>query len=199
MKVVLASNNAGKVKEFNELLAPLGFEVLPQSLFGISSCEEPYPTFVENALAKARHASRLSCLPALADDSGICVKALEGRPGVLSARYALSDHKKSPSDADNNARLIRDLQNVTERQAHFISTLVYIRYPGDPEPVIATGYWQGEIIDEARGSGGFGYDPHFLIPELHKTAAQLSAEDKNKLSHRGQALQLLLKQLQALA
>ena len=160
-KIILASNNAGKVKEFNLLLAPLGIEVIPQGLMGIPSCEEPFPTFVENAITKARHASKLGGLPALADDSGICVNALGGLPGVLSARFALSDQKKDPSDTDNNQLLIKKLADVTDRSAHFTCTLVFLESDIDPEPLISIGKWHGEIILEPKGQDGFGYDPHF--------------------------------------
>jgi XTP/dITP diphosphohydrolase len=194
-KIVLASNNAGKVQEFNTLLTPLGFEVIPQGLLGIPSCEEPFPTFIENAIAKARHASKLSGLPALADDSGICVDALGGLPGVLSARFALSDQKRDPSDADNNALLIQKLLECTQRQAHFTCTLVFLESEVDPEPLISVGHWYGEILENPQGSSGFGYDPLFWVPELHKTAAQMSSEEKNQVSHRGQALRHLLTQL----
>ena len=194
-KIVLASNNAGKVKEFNALLSPLGIEVIPQGLLGIPSCEEPFPSFVENAITKARHASKLSGLPALADDSGICVDALNGLPGVLSARFALSDQKKDPSDEDNNALLIKQLIGVNQRSAHFTCTLVYLESADDPEPLIAVGKWHGQIIDSPKGASGFGYDPLFLIPELGKTAAELSPEEKNKMSHRALALEQLMQSL----
>jgi len=194
-KIVLASNNAGKVKEFNLLLAPLGLEVIPQGLLGIPSCEEPFPSFVENAITKARHASKLSGLPALADDSGICVDALGGLPGVLSARFSLSDQKKDPSDEDNNQLLIKKLANISNRSAHFTCTLVFLQSEIDPEPLIATGKWHGEVIDSPRGSAGFGYDPHFFIPNLNKSAAELSAEEKNAVSHRGLAMRELILKL----
>lgn len=194
-KIVLASNNAGKVKEFNLLLAPLGLEVIPQGLLGIPSCEEPFPSFVENAITKARHASKLSGLPALADDSGICVDALGGLPGVLSARFSLSDQKKDPSDEDNNQLLIKKLANISNRAAHFTCTLVFLQSEIDPEPLIATGKWHGEVIDSPRGSAGFGYDPHFFIPSLNKSAAELSAEEKNAVSHRGLAMRELILKL----
>jgi len=194
-KIVLASNNAGKVKEFNALLSPLGVEVIPQGLLGIPSCEEPFPSFVENAITKARHASKLSGLPALADDSGICVDALNGLPGVLSARFALSDQKKDPSDDDNNALLIKKLTGVSQRSAHFTCTLVYLDSADDPEPLIAVGKWYGQIIESPKGESGFGYDPLFLIPELGKTAAELSSEEKNKISHRALALEQLMSSL----
>lgn len=194
-RIVLASNNAGKVKEFNLLLAPLGLEVIPQGLLGIPSCEEPFPSFVENAITKARHASKLSGLPALADDSGICVDALGGLPGVLSARFSLSDQKKDPSDEDNNQLLIKKLAGISNRLAHFTCTLVFLRSDIDPEPLIATGKWYGEVIDSPRGSAGFGYDPHFFVPSLNKSAAELSAEEKNAVSHRGLAMRELIAQL----
>ena len=194
-KIVLASNNAGKVKEFNLLLEPLGLEVIPQGLLGIPSCEEPFPSFVENAITKARHASKLSGLPALADDSGICVDALDGLPGVLSARFSLSDQKKDPSDEDNNQLLIKKLTGISNRSAHFTCTLVFLRSAIDPEPLIASGKWYGDIIDTPRGSAGFGYDPHFFVPSLNKSAAELSAEEKNAVSHRGLAMRELITQL----
>jgi XTP/dITP diphosphohydrolase len=194
-KIVLASNNSGKVREFNALLGPLGIEVTPQGLLGIPSCEEPFPTFVENAITKARHASKLSGLPALADDSGICVDALGGLPGVLSARFALSDQKRDPSDADNNALLIKKLSGVQKRSAHFTCTLVLINSADDPEPLIAVGHWHGEILEATQGEHGFGYDPLFFIPQLQRTAAELSAEEKNQISHRGQALKILMQEL----
>ena len=161
------------------MLSPLGIEVIPQGLLGIPSCEEPFPSFVENAITKARHASKLSGLPALADDSGICVDALNGLPGVLSARFALSDQKKDPSDEDNNALLIKKLAGVSQRSAHFTCTLVYLESADDPEPLIAVGKWHGQIIETPKGQAGFGYDPLFFVPELGKTAAELSAEEKN--------------------
>ena len=195
-KIVLASNNTGKVKEFNALLSRLAIEVIPQSLLGISSCEEPFPSFVENAITKARHASKLSGLPALADDSGICVDALGGLPGVLSARFALSDQKRAPTDADNNALLLKKLEGVSQRSAHFTCTLVYLESADDPEPLIAVGKWMGEILLSPQGQSGFGYDPLFFVPELGKTAAELSPEEKNSLSHRGQALRLLQQALE---
>lgn len=194
-KIVLASNNAGKVKEFNALLSPLGIEVIPQGLLGIPSCEEPYPSFVENAITKARHASKLSGLPALADDSGICVNALGGLPGVLSARFALSDQKKDPTDTDNNELLIQKLSGIHDRSAHFTCTLVFLNSATDPEPLIAVGHWQGEIIEKPQGLSGFGYDPIFWVPALNKTAAQMSPEEKNAVSHRGKALRRLLTDL----
>ena len=189
--LVLASNNAGKLKEFGELLAPLGFIVTPQKEFNIPEAEEPHCTFVENALEKARHASRLTGLPAMADDSGICVHALGGAPGVLSARYA----GEPKSDARNNEKLIRDLTSHEDKSAYYYCVLVFVRHADDPQPVIADGVWNGQVIAEARGQGGFGYDPHFLLPELGKTAAELTPDAKNRYSHRGQALRMLVERL----
>jgi XTP/dITP diphosphohydrolase len=186
--VVLASNNAGKLEEFSSLLAPIGMELRKQSELGISEAEEPYATFVENALAKARHVAQLSGLPALADDSGVCVPALGGAPGVLSARYA----GEPKSDARNNQKLIHDLSIHEDKSAYYYCVLVYLRHAQDPQPVIAEGRWDGEIIATPRGANGFGYDPHFWIASLNKTAAELSAEEKNQLSHRGQALRALI-------
>lgn len=189
--LVLASNNAGKLKEFGELLAPLGFEVRPQRDFDVPEAEEPYPTFVENALAKARHASRLTGLPALADDSGVCAAALGGAPGVHSARYA----GEPKSDARNNEKLVAELSRHADKSAWYYCVLVYVRSADDPQPVIADGRWNGSIIAEPRGSGGFGYDSHFLLPEQGRTAAELSAEEKHRYSHRGQALRALVEKL----
>ena len=186
--VVLASNNAGKLAEFSSLLSPLGLALRKQSELGISEAEEPHATFVENALAKARHVAQLSGLPALADDSGICVPALGGAPGVLSARYA----GETKSDARNNQKLIQDLSAHEDRSAYYYCVLVYLRHAQDPQPVIAEGRWDGKIIATPRGANGFGYDPHFWIPSLNKTVAELSAEEKNQLSHRGQALRTLI-------
>lgn len=190
--VVLASNNAGKLAEFSSLLTPLGLALRKQSELGISEAEEPYATFVENALAKARHVAQLSGLPSLADDSGICVPALGGAPGVLSARYA----GEPKSDARNNQKLIQDLSAYEDKSAYYYCVLVYLRHAQDPQPVIAEGRWDGEIIATARGENGFGYDPHFWIAALNKTAAELSAEEKNQLSHRGQALRALIEKWQ---
>ena len=186
--VVLASNNAGKLAEFSSLLAPLGLALRKQSELGISEAEEPHATFVENALAKARHVAQLSGLPALADDSGVCVPALGGAPGVLSARYA----GEPKSDARNNQKLIQDLSAHEDKSAYYYCVLVYLRHAQDPQPVIAEGRWDGELIATPRGANGFGYDPHFWIDSLNKTAAELSAEEKNQLSHRGQALRALI-------
>lgn len=192
-QLVLASNNAGKLREFSALLAPLDFEVLPQAAFAIPEAEEPHVTFVENALAKARHAARLTGLPALADDSGICAEALGGAPGVYSARYA----GEPKSDQRNNEKLIADLRDQANRRAHYCCVLVLVRHADDPQPVIAEGEWHGEIIDTPRGAGGFGYDPYFWLPGFGCTAAELGAEKKNAVSHRGIALQRLIEQLRA--
>ena len=189
--LVIASNNPGKLAEFSRLLGPLGYRVRTQSELGIDEAEEPHPTFIENALAKARQASRASGLPALADDSGICVPALGGAPGVHSARYA----GEPRSDDANNAKLVQALSSHTDKSAYYYCVLVFVRHAEDPQPVIAEGRWQGELIAKPRGEGGFGYDPHFLLPALGKTAAELSAEQKNELSHRGQALRALLAKL----
>lgn len=190
-RLVLASNNAGKLKEFAQLLAPLGIEVLPQSAFQVGEAEEPHVTFIENALAKARHCSRLTGLPALADDSGLCVEALGGAPGVKSARYA----GEPKSDARNNQKLVADLAGFADRRAHFTCVLVLVRHADDPQPLIAEGEWHGEISDTPRGAEGFGYDPLFFLPDLGQSAAELSHEEKNTRSHRGQAVQKLLTRL----
>lgn len=193
-RLVLASNNLGKLKEFGELLAPLGFSLHPQGEFAVPEADEPHSTFIENALAKARHAARLTGLPALADDSGICANALGGAPGVFSARYA-SRHGEPKSDARNNAKLVSDLEGHADKSAHYYCVLVYVRHVDDPQPIIAEGRWDGEITATPRGAGGFGYDPYFLIPELGKTAAELEPQEKNRLSHRGQALRTLVEKL----
>ena len=194
-KLVLASNNSGKVKEFKALLAPLNFEVIPQGELGIPSAEEPHHTFVENALAKARHASAASGLPALADDSGICAHALNGQPGVLSARYA----GEPGNDVANNQKLIENLGSHTDRGAHYVCALVMVNSSNDPEPLIVQTRWYGQIVDEAKGNHGFGYDPYFFLPELGLTAAELEPAEKNLISHRGLALRELISQLQSRA
>ncbi|WP_423682119.1 RdgB/HAM1 family non-canonical purine NTP pyrophosphatase [Undibacterium sp. WLHG33] len=190
-KIVLASNNQGKLKEFYQILSPLGVDLHSQSEFNVPEADEPFFTFVENALAKARHAAKLTGLPALADDSGICVNALQGAPGVFSARYA----GEPKSDLRNNQKLIADLQHESDKSAYYYCVLVLVRSEHDPQPVIADGVWNGEIITAPRGENGFGYDPHFWIPSLNKTVAELSAEQKNQLSHRGQALRTLFEKL----
>ncbi|MGB7479624.1 MAG: RdgB/HAM1 family non-canonical purine NTP pyrophosphatase [Burkholderiaceae bacterium] len=189
--LVLASNNAGKLREFGQMLAPAGFTVRPQGDFDVPEAAEPYPTFVENALAKARHAALCTGLPALADDSGVCVQALRGAPGVLSARYA----GEPKSDTANNRRLVADLAAHADKSAYYYCVLVLVRHADDPQPIIADGRWEGEIVADARGANGFGYDPHFWLPELGKTAAELSAAEKNQVSHRAQALRLLVEKL----
>lgn len=191
-KLVIASNNPGKLREFQHMLAPLGIEVLTQSQLGISEAEEPHCTFIENALAKARHVSRASGLPALADDSGICVDALGGAPGVQSARYA-GDNPKS--DQRNNAKLLQDMQGISDRRAHYYCVLVLVRHADDPQPIIAEGEWHGEIAHAERGNGGFGYDPMFWLPELGKMSSELSHDEKHAISHRGRAMKVLLEKL----
>lgn len=189
--LILASNNAGKLKEFSALLKPINFDLHTQAEFNVPEAEEPHATFVENAIAKARHAARLTGHPALADDSGVCVNALGGAPGVYSARYA----GEPKSDQRNNEKLIADLAVHADKSAYYYCVLVFVRHADDPQPVIADGRWNGEMIATPRGQGGFGYDPYFWIPELQKTAAELSAEEKNRLSHRGQALRELIEKL----
>ncbi len=188
---MLASSNPGKLREFEALLAPLGLEVVPQASLGVSDAEEPHGTFVENALAKARHASRSTRLPALADDSGICARALDGEPGVHSARFA----GEPRSDARNNEKLIKLLSDKDSRRAHYYCVVVFLRHAEDPEPVIAEGTWAGEIVAEPRGANGFGYDPHFFLRDFGKTAAELDPAQKNLVSHRGKALRRLLAKL----
>lgn len=183
-RLVVASNNPGKLREIGELLAPLSIEVIPQSQFAAGEVDEPHPTFVENALIKARHASRCAGLPALADDSGICVSALGGSPGVNSARYA----GEPKSDERNNQKLISALQGKADRRAYYYCVIVLLRHAEDPQPIIVDGAWHGEIVDQPRGAGGFGYDPYFWVPEFSKTSAELTAGQKNRISHRGQAL-----------
>lgn len=246
-KLVIASNNPGKLREFQFLLQPLGIEVMTQAQLGINETEEPHSTFIENALAKARHVSRLGRLPALADDSGICVNALNGAPGVLSARYAgdkrgcdtlliepLATQLGEPAtlakllvmaepadcgssrraaeqpapeltreamrrhaDQRNNEKLLREMQGMTDRRAHYYCVLALLRHADDPQPLIAEGEWHGQIALQPKGDGGFGYDPLFWLPELGKTSAQLEREQKHAISHRGKALRVLLEKLQA--
>ena len=192
-QLVLASGNAGKLKELSALLAPLGIEVLPQSAFNVSEADEPHPSFIENAIAKARHAARATGLPALADDSGLCVDVLGGAPGVLSARFA----GEPKSDARNNALLLERLADEPKRGARFYCALALVRHADDPQPIIACGEWHGEILEAARGQGGFGYDPLFLVPDLDQTAAEIDHSLKNVLSHRGKAMRQLLDRLRA--
>ena len=194
-RLVLASDNPGKLREFRQMLAPLGIEVVPQSELGIAEANEPHTTFIENALAKARHASRLTGLPAFADDSGICVVALAGEPGVRSARYAEGRAGREGQDRRNNEKLVAALKGGKDRRAHYTCVVVLVRHAGDPEPLIAEGRWQGEIIAQQRGTGGFGYDPHFFLPGLGRTAAELMPDEKNAVSHRGQAMQRMVERL----
>jgi len=189
-QLVLASNNPGKLREIVPLLAPLGIEVIPQSHLGIAEAEEPHETFAENALAKARHASRASGLPALADDSGLCVDALGGAPGVHSAYYAGREGSREERDARNNAKLLASLADA--RRAHYTCVMVLVRSADDPQPVVAEGTWQGEIARAPRGTHGFGYDPLFLLPERGVTAAELAPEEKNRISHRARAAARLM-------
>jgi XTP/dITP diphosphohydrolase len=191
-RLVLASSNPGKIREFRELLAPLEFEVVPQGELGVAEAEEPHATFVENALAKARHASSHARLPALADDSGICVAALDGAPGVHSARFA----GEPRSETRNNEKLVALLADESDRRAHYYCVIVLVRHADDPEPLIAEGRWHGEVVATPRGAGGFGYDPHFLLPDLGRTAAELAPDEKHAVSHRGKALRRLLALLQ---
>jgi len=196
-KIVIASGNTGKLKEIRHLLQETGIEVIPQSYFDIPEAEEPYCTFIENALAKARHASKLSGLPALADDSGICVDALQGAPGVHSARYACEQATDAKSDEKNNQKLLSALSNEENRNAHYYCVMVLVKYAADPQPIIAEGIWRGEILTEPRGHGGFGYDPLFLDTITDLTGAELSMDIKNRISHRGKALQHLLQKIKA--
>lgn len=190
-RVVLASSNAGKLREFSAILSAVGLEMIAQSALGVPEAPEPYQTFLENALAKARHASRATGLPALADDSGLCVRALGGAPGVHSARYA-ARADGSRSDAENNARLVAELAGCPDRRGTYVAVLVYVHAADDPRPIVVEGVWPGEVLDTPRGAGGFGYDPYFYLPDLGKTAAELTLEEKNRVSHRARALQGLL-------
>lgn len=198
-QLVLASSNPGKLREFRQMLGPLGIEVVPQSELGIADADEPHETFVENALAKARHASRYSGLPAFADDSGICVNALNGAPGVFSARYATADTGgREEQDWRNNEKLIAELRDKSDRSAHYYCVIVMVRHADDPEPLIAEGRWFGEVVASPRGAKGFGYDPYFFLPSLGKSAAELAPDDKNAVSHRGRALAQLVAQLRVM-
>jgi len=190
VKLVLASGNPGKLREIGAVLAPLSFEVISQEELGIGEAPEPHATFLENALAKARHASRAAGLPALADDSGLCVEALGGEPGVHSAYYAGREGGREQRDAGNNELLLSKLGQ--KREAYYYCIMVLMRRADDPRPLVAEGFWRGEIARAPRGTGGFGYDPLFFVPALGKTAAELEPAQKNRLSHRGQALQKLI-------
>jgi len=189
VKLVLASSNPGKLREIGALLAPFA-AVVSQEELGVADAEEPHATFLENALAKARHASRAAALPALADDSGLCVEALGGEPGVHSAYYAGREGSREERDARNNNRILSKLNE--NRKAYYCCVLVLVRHPDDPRPLVAEGLWRGEIARAPRGHNGFGYDPLFFIPSLQKTAAEPAPEHKNRISHRGIALQKLL-------
>ena len=189
MKLVLASGNPGKLREIGALLAPLGIELLPQAEFGIAEAEEPHDTFLENALVKARHASRASALPALADDSGLCVPALGGEPGVHSAYFAGREGSRGERDARNNEKLLSLVKEA--RSAYYACVMVLVRHADDPLPLVAEGLWRGEIARAPRGANGFGYDPLFLPTDLGKTAAELDAAEKNRVSHRAKALHRL--------
>ena len=192
MDVIFASGNAGKVTEMQQLLAPVGLQLKSLKDFGLSGAEETATTFVENALIKARAASHSTQLPAIADDSGLVVRALNGEPGVYSARYAGEDG----NDAANNTKLLAKLSNQEDRRAYFFCCLVFLQHPNDPTPKIAFGRWHGEILQQPQGDGGFGYDPLFYVADQRATAAEMNSTLKNQLSHRGQACQALLAQLQ---
>ncbi len=199
-QVVLASHNAGKLREFAALLLPVGIELITQDQLGIASADEPYLTFVENALTKARHASRISGLPSLADDSGLCVEVLGGAPGVHSARWAHMEGAVAAGEAADLANLkllLAKLAPHTNRRAHYICVLVFIRHADDPEPIIVEARWRGTIAHAPRGENGFGYDPVFYLSEFDKTAAELDASVKNKYSHRALALNQLLTRLKS--
>lgn len=197
-KLVIASNNPGKLREIAAILAPLAIEVVTQGALGVPEAEEPHGTFIENALTKARHASRITGLPALADDSGVCVHALGGEPGVHSARYAEGAASgREEQDRRNNEKLLQALSSATDRRAHYYCVIVLVRRADDPQPLIAEAEWHGEILREPRGSGGFGYDPLFLVPEFGRTGAELQPEEKNRVSHRGRALAQLVTRLRA--
>ena len=191
MRLVLASNNAKKLAELQTLFAPLGLELVTQGSLGISEAEEPHCTFIENALAKARHAAQHAGAAAIADDSGLCVDALGGAPGVLSARYATL-FGRPKSDDENNRVLLEKLASLDDRRGRFVSVLVAVRSADDPEPLIAFGRWEGEVLREARGQSGFGYDPVLFIPALNQSVAELSAETKNAHSHRAIASRQML-------
>ncbi|OCG72310.1 non-canonical purine NTP pyrophosphatase, RdgB/HAM1 family [Gilliamella sp. Occ3-1] len=189
-KIVLATNNQGKVNELQTLLANAGFDIIAQSQFNVPDADETGLTFIENALLKARHTAKLTGLPAIADDSGLAVDALGGKPGIYSARYA-GEHC---NDKSNNQKLLKALQNIPKekRTAYFYCALVFMRHENDPTPIICLGKWDGLILNEEQGDGGFGYDPLFYVPELDCTAAQLTKEQKSQISHRGQALKQLI-------
>ena len=195
MELVLASNNRHKLVEMRQLLSPLGLNLVPQGELGIPEAEEPHPTFIENALAKARHAAQASGLAAIADDSGLCVDALGGAPGVLSARYATLFGREK-SDENNNLALLERLLGHDQRAARFVCALVAVRRADDPEPLVALGRWEGQVLTASQGHGGFGYDPLMFIPELGLSVAELSAQQKNEHSHRAQAMRQMLALMQ---
>ena len=192
-KLVLASSNPGKLRELSALLKDSDYRIIPQADFNVPEVAETGTTFVENAIIKARHAAQYTGCPAVADDSGIVVDALNGEPGVYSARFA----GNNASDDANNALLVEKLRSIPEakRSARYQAVIVYMRNATDPSPIICEGSWEGRIVLEAKGSGGFGYDPYFYLPDYGCTSAELSAEEKNRISHRGQALRLLLERL----
>jgi XTP/dITP diphosphohydrolase len=190
-QLVLASNNPGKVREIGQMLVPVGIDVVPQAALGVPEADEPHPTFIENALAKARHAARFTGLPALADDSGICVIALDGAPGVHSAHFA----GKPRADERNNQYLLQRLAGRRDRRAHYYCVMVLMRHGDDPQPLIGEGEWHGEILDSPRGSGGFGYDPLFFDPLLGMSGAELDPAQKNQVSHRAKALAAVVTRL----
>lgn len=194
-RIVIASHNPGKLRELAALLAPLGLEAVAQSEFSVAEAEEPHATFVENALAKARHASAATGLAAIADDSGLCVAALGGTPGVHSAYFAGHDGDRATRDARNNAKLVAALREAPDRGAFYYCVLVLVRSAADPTPVIADGRWAGEIVLAPRGSGGFGYDPYFVPRGGERTAAEMPAEEKNRVSHRAKAMAALVEKL----
>ncbi|MDX1916294.1 MAG: RdgB/HAM1 family non-canonical purine NTP pyrophosphatase [Methylophilus sp.] len=200
-KLVIASGNTGKIREIQHILAPLNIDIVSQSALNVPECEEPFCTFIENALAKARHACKHTGLPALADDSGLCVNALGGAPGVYSARYAGTNPPNSllTQDERNNDKLLQVMQNISERHAYFYCVMVLVRHAEDPQPLIAEGMWQGVILREFRGSDGFGYDPLFLDAKTDKTVAELPLEIKSRISHRGHAMAKLLQQLERIS
>ena len=206
MRLILASNNRKKLDELQAVLAPAGVELIPQHALGIGETDEPHPTFIENALAKARHASAQAGLPAVADDSGLCVDALGGAPGVRSARFATDvpqvaeadrEARRRAQDAANNRELLARLVGASDRRARFVTTLVAVRSADDPEPLVAVGRWFGSVLTEARGTAGFGYDALLYFAELGRTAAELSATEKNTLSHRALAARLMLDSMRA--
>ena len=200
MKIILASNNSKKIKELSALFLPLGHEIIPQGDLQIPEADEPFNTFLENALHKARHAAKISGLPAIADDSGLCVPALNGDPGVFSSRYANVESSNNAENKDflNNQKLLENLKNVQDRMAFFVCVMVFIQAEKSPIPLISTGLWHGKILTESRGNNGFGYDPIFYVPEKNCSAAELSAEVKNSISHRAKAVKNLLQQMQEL-